>query len=79
MSSSWTFWECEPPRAGAVATAAGAIGVNVIRSNFTDSVTLVVDIDLQGSSPPGGTAAWEPDPVTGNGSVLPRARRSRSR
>ncbi|MGH7551915.1 MAG: hypothetical protein ACREMQ_02680 [Longimicrobiales bacterium] len=44
--------------------------VNVIRNNFTDPVTLVVDYDLHGTLPPGVTAAWEPNPVTGNSSVL---------
>lgn len=44
--------------------------VNVIRNNFTDPVTLVVDIDLHGTLPPGVTASWAPNPVSGNSSVL---------
>ena len=44
--------------------------VNVIRHDFTDSVTLVVDTDMHGSMPPGIRAAWKPNPTTGNSSVL---------
>jgi hypothetical protein len=45
--------------------------VNLVRNNFTDPVGLYVDIgDYEGSLPPGVTAAFGPNPATGNGSVL---------
>jgi hypothetical protein len=49
---------------------ASPITVNVIRNNFTDPVTLIVDYDLHGTLPPGVAASWAPNPVSGNCSVL---------
>jgi hypothetical protein len=58
----------------AVSIAQGAatptILVNVVRSNFTGPVTLYVDLDGEGSMPPGVTAAFAPNFTTGNSSVL---------
>lgn len=51
--------------------APGTTTVNVVRNNFTGAVTLWVDIgDFHGTMPPGVTAAFAPNPTTGNSSVL---------
>jgi hypothetical protein len=42
--------------------------VNIVRNNFAGPVTLYVD--WFDSMPPGVTAAWAPNPATGNSSVL---------
>ncbi len=45
--------------------------VIVARNNFTDPVPLYVDLgDEEGTLPPGVTAAFGPNPATGNSSVL---------
>lgn len=52
-------------------TATPTTTVNLVRNNFTGPVTFYVDIgDSHGTMPPGVTAAWATNPVSGNSSVL---------